>query len=153
MLSYYSQCRLEKVSEPLNLITCRSCFSSNNLHHIYPVAAYKTGIVQRNFGPFLLTKLFQFINIFGLSWSSSPLQVTPQHHNWVKIRTLTWPFQNIHFLLFQTFFGQQWFPLRCISINTIVVQCFSESGHMNFQSLESFLQVFCCYPWVLFHFL
>lgn len=35
----------------------------------------------------------------------SPFQITPQHLNRIKIRALTWPFQNSPFLSFEPFLG------------------------------------------------
>lgn len=48
---------------------------------------------------------------------------------------------------------QQWFPMCCPFMNTILVQCFSDSGHMNkdFQGLQNCLKVVWSYPLVLSH--
>lgn len=76
--------------------------------------------MMRNFGPFPPRKLFQFINILGLSWLNSPLQVMPQHFSWVKVRTQTWPHQNMNFLLFQPFFS--WLTCVLLSLSCCITQ-------------------------------
>ena len=67
-LRKHSQCRVGKVCEPLVLITGCPTFGRNNLNQKFSVVADQTcTTVRRNFGPFLLTKLFQFSNILGMS--------------------------------------------------------------------------------------
>ena len=62
----HSKCRVEKVCEPLDLISGWPSFGNNNLNQTFSVVADQTcTTVRRNFGPF--TKLFQFSNILGMS--------------------------------------------------------------------------------------
>ena len=56
-----SQCRVEKVCEPLDLITGWPSFGSNILNQTFSVVADQAcTTVRRNFGPFLFTKLLKF---------------------------------------------------------------------------------------------
>lgn len=66
-LSNHSQRSLEKVSELLNLVTCTVDFpiatTISNKCFLY-VTADKTGpVMRRNFGPFLHTKLLQYMKL------------------------------------------------------------------------------------------
>ena len=63
-----SQCRVEKICEPLDLITGWPSFSSNKLNQMFSVVVDQTcTMVRRNFRPFIFTKLFQFSNVLGMS--------------------------------------------------------------------------------------
>lgn len=76
--------------KPLNVIFCRSPFSSNHLHQTFPVAALKTSTtLRRNFGPFFPTEILQFMNISGrLCVQDSDLAVPK--HNLLTFSTTPW---------------------------------------------------------------
>ena len=85
----------EKICESLHSVTGGTHWSSNNFNQMFPVTLDQSCTsAWRTFGPFLLTELLQLGDICGLSCMNCSLQVLPQHFNWVKVWTLTWPFQN-----------------------------------------------------------
>lgn len=92
-----------KWNEPLDLITGWPSFGSINLNEIFPGVANQTRTMRMNFVPFLFAKLLQFSNIPGMSGVNSSLEVIPQHHKRVEVRTLAWPLQITHFLLLKPF--------------------------------------------------
>ena len=81
---------VEKVCEPLDLITSWPSFGSNNLNQTFPVVADETAssTVRRNFGPFLFTKHFQSSNILGMSGVNRSLCATAVSFG---VRSGLWP--------------------------------------------------------------
>lgn len=70
---------VEKVCEPLDLITWSLSFRSNNLNQMFPVVAHRTcPMVGRKIGSFLFTKRFQFSNIIRMAGANHSLEVVPQ---------------------------------------------------------------------------
>lgn len=128
----HPQCRMEKVCEPLELITRWPSFGSNNLNQTFPVVADETcTIASRNFRPFLCKKLFQFSNIFGMPGKNRSLEAMTQNLNWVEVRTQDCAtregvFSYVEAILFMIYF----YALSHCSVASLILCWASAGGQM-----------------------
>lgn len=63
-----------------------------------------------HFSPLFLAKQFKLCQVACGSFVNNSFQVHPQILDWIEIWTLTWPLQNLHFVVFKSF-------LRCFCCN------------------------------------
>ena len=87
----HSQCSVEKVCEPLDLITCWPSFGSNKLNQTFSVVGDQTcTMVRRNIWPFIFTKLFQFSNIIFLGCLVWTAVLMSCHSISIRLRSGLW---------------------------------------------------------------
>ena len=59
--------------------------------------------IWRDFGPFLYADPFKILHILGFALINCPLQLSPQVFDWIEVRRLRWPWQNIDFVVTEPF--------------------------------------------------
>ena len=88
----------------LGLVACCSSFRSHYFNQMSSVTTNQSlASAYGDFCPLLLAELSQLREVGGTSGMYQLLQVSPQHFNWIKVRTLTGPIQSTNPLSLKPF--------------------------------------------------